>query len=79
MIFSDTGGSQAAAPPVPSQAPSFVSKVEAARRLGISTRQLDRLVSDGKLTKYTRTVGKPRVQYRVTDLDELLRRSAAND
>lgn len=79
MIFSDTGESQAAAPPLPAAVPGFVSKVEAARRLGISTRQLDRLVSDGKLTKYVRTVGKPRVQYRVTDLDELLRQSAAND
>jgi hypothetical protein len=60
------------------QTDEFVSKIEAARRLGISTRQLDRLVLDQKLTKYTRVVGKPRVQYRAADLAELLRRSAEN-
>lgn len=49
----------------------FIGKTEAARRLGISTRQLDRLVKSGALTKYRRTVGMVHVQYRAADLDAL--------
>jgi hypothetical protein len=56
----------------------YVTKIEAARRLGISTRQLDRLVLDRKLTKYTRIVGRHRVHYRASDLDDLLRIAAEN-
>lgn len=57
----------------------YVSKTEAARRLGISTRQLDRLVSAGRLSKYRRDVGRTHVQYKTEDLAALLIPAAAND
>ena len=62
----------------PAAEPEYVPKAEAARRLGISTRQLDRLVLEGKLTKYVRIVGRHRVHYRASDLDELLTLAAEN-
>lgn len=54
------------------QANEFVDRQTAARRLGLSTRQLDRLVEAGRLTRYRRPVGRLKVAYKISDLDELL-------
>ena len=50
----------------------FVDRQAAARRLGISTRQLDRLVEAGRITRYRREVGRTKVAYKISELDELL-------
>lgn len=68
-----------AAPPADEPNDGFCTKDEAAQRLGISTRQLDRLVSAGALTKYRRTVGRQHVQYKINDLDALLVPAVEND
>jgi hypothetical protein len=49
----------------------FLGKTDAAARLGLSTRQLDRLVEAGKLTKHRRELGWPKVFYKISDLDAL--------
>lgn len=53
-------------------AAEFVDRQTAARRLGLSTRQLDRLVEAGRLTRYRRPVGRLKVAYKISDLDALL-------
>jgi hypothetical protein len=49
----------------------YVNKIDAARRLGLSTRQLERLVADGKLPKHRRELGWPKVFFKIADLDAL--------
>lgn len=75
-----TDDTTTAAPPAAAEPnDGFCTKDEAAQRLGISTRQLDRLVSAGTLTKYRRTVGRQHVQYKIADLDALLVPAVEND
>ena len=65
--------------PAEQPAAEYVSKQDAADRLGISTRQLDRLVQAGRVQKYRRPVGRFKVSYRVADLDKLTEPATAND
>lgn len=63
----------------PANPGEFVSRLDAALMLGISVRQLDRLCSDGKLTKYRREVGRERTYFLRTDLEGLLALAAETD
>lgn len=52
----------------------WLPKKEAAKHLGITTRQLDRWVAAGRLTKY-HVAARTHVRYRLSDLNALLERA----
>ena len=50
----------------------FITSEDACKRLGVSTRTLERYVKDGLLKKYRRRIGRE-VFYKQSEVDDLLR------
>ncbi len=57
--------------PTTTRPATWLTRQETAARLGVSVRQVDRMVSAGRLTKHTRVVGRCSTVFAVSQVDAL--------